>query len=101
MWGNTYKDNEDGVSTAIAFSAIGKETLQNSDLELKQYPFEIVAEGQMKAVAPYHKWYKAIIYSLRIDWTSIDEILIIRSALQKIIRKVNRIKNKIDSLRNK
>lgn len=48
LWGKTYKDNEDGVSTAIAFTEKGDELLHKCNCTLVEYPFEVVAEGQMK-----------------------------------------------------
>lgn len=48
LWGKTYKDNEDGVSAAIAFTEKGDEVLKQCNCTLVEHPFEIVAEGQMK-----------------------------------------------------
>lgn len=48
MWGNTYKNNYKGVTAAISFTDKGDEILTNSNCRLIEYPFEIVAEGQMK-----------------------------------------------------
>lgn len=48
LWGQTYQDNEDGVSAAIAFTPKGLSVLQSCNCEFTEHPFEIVAEGQMK-----------------------------------------------------
>lgn len=48
LWGDTYKDNEEGVSAAIAFTPKGEEWLRRTDCTLVEHPFETVAEGQMK-----------------------------------------------------
>ena len=48
LWGKTYQDNEDGVSAAIAFTEQGNEVLKNSNIELVDHSFELVAEGQIK-----------------------------------------------------
>lgn len=48
LWGKTYKDNEDGVSAAIAFTEKGNELLKECNCELLEHPFELVSEGQMK-----------------------------------------------------
>lgn len=48
LWGDTYKDNEEGVSAAVAFTSKGDEWLRRTNCILVEYPFEIVAEGQMK-----------------------------------------------------
>lgn len=51
LWGKTYKDNEEGVSAAIAFTEKGQEILNRCGCVLVSHPFELVAEGQMP-VAP-------------------------------------------------
>lgn len=48
LWGKTYANNEDGVSALVAFTERGNTLIQQMDCELKEHPFEIVAEGQMK-----------------------------------------------------
>ena len=48
FWGNTYAKNEDGVSAVVAFTDKGDELLKSLDCTLQSFPFEIVAEGQMK-----------------------------------------------------
>ena len=47
-WGNHYKDDEQGVSAAIAFTEKGNELLQRCNCQLAELPFDVVAEGQMK-----------------------------------------------------
>lgn len=47
-WGNTYKNDDKGVSVAIAFTKRGYELLKRSNCELKEHPFNVIAEGQMK-----------------------------------------------------
>ena len=49
LWGNTYKENEDGVSALIAFTEKGKDLIGNlKNVTLVEHPFNVVAEGQMK-----------------------------------------------------
>ena len=49
LWGETYKDNNDGVSALITFTQKGKEVVEQlKDITLVEHPFDIVAEGQMK-----------------------------------------------------
>lgn len=49
LWGNTYKDNDKGVSALITFTEKGKEVVkQLKNVTLVEHPFEVVAEGQMK-----------------------------------------------------
>lgn len=48
FWGNTYKDNEDGVSAAIAFTSIGRKVLEETNCHLEKHTFDVAAEGQLK-----------------------------------------------------
>ena len=48
LWGNTYQNNEDGVSAAIAFTDKGNEVLHQCNCTLVEHPFEVVAEGQQR-----------------------------------------------------
>ena len=54
FWGNTYAKDEDGVSAVVAFTDKGDELLKSLDCTLQSFPFEIVAEGQMKKNAGRH-----------------------------------------------
>lgn len=49
LWGDTYKDNEEGVSALVAFTEKGRGLISElQGVTLIEHPFEIVAEGQMK-----------------------------------------------------
>lgn len=49
FWGNTYKDNEDGVSALVSFTKQGNEVVKSlNNVTLIEHPFEVAAEGQMK-----------------------------------------------------
>ena len=49
LWGNTYKDNDQGVSALIAFTEKGKSVVKSlGNITLVKHPFEVVTEGQMK-----------------------------------------------------
>ena len=48
LWGETYKDDEDGVSCAIAFTEKGEQVLRKVNCDLTPHPFEVVAEGQLR-----------------------------------------------------
>lgn len=54
FWGSTYAKDEDGVSSVIAFTEKGNETLKELDCTFEEHPFEVVAEGQMKKNAGRH-----------------------------------------------
>lgn len=49
LWGDTYKENEEGVSALIAYTVKGKAIIEGlNNVTLVEHPFETVAEGQMK-----------------------------------------------------
>ena len=49
LWGNTYKDDQKGVSALISFTEKGREIVEGlTNVTLVEHPFEVVAEGQMK-----------------------------------------------------
>lgn len=49
LWGETYKDNEDGVSALISFTDKGSEIIKSiRGCTVIEHPFDVVAEGQMK-----------------------------------------------------
>lgn len=56
FWGNTYKFNDEGVCSVIAFTAKGDKILKMANVELYEHSFEFVAEGQMKS-NPNKPWY--------------------------------------------
>ena len=104
-WGNTYLNNEDGVSTAIAFTAKGDEILHGCNCELIEHPFSIVAEGQMKAAPKPKKWFVKIQYALNDPLIPIETVYNIyikhhnqdkwkqhilnpRQSIKKIIKKI-------------
>lgn len=90
-WGTIYKDNEDGVSVAIALTEKGDKILKECNCTLIEHPFEIIVEGQMKTrsiEAPLRKW---VIYALR-KKTSLTGVKVIL-LFSKIISKIKRIVN--------
>lgn len=49
LWGDTYKNNDKGVSALITFTQKGKDVVEHlNNVTLIEHPFEVVAEGQMK-----------------------------------------------------
>ena len=90
LWGNTYKDNKDGVSCAVAFTAKGYETLKASNCELVKHAFDVVAEGQMKFMPKDYRSYHIFRFFLRMSSLNISKIVLIFKALTKIH---NRIKS--------
>lgn len=97
LWGNKYKNNEAGVSVALAFTPRGKQVL--SDLQnlctLVSEPLEVSTEGQMKHCAPMPAIRDKVIGQLR-SQKSLKEIksgLIFRYNLRFLPgRIINKIK---------
>ena len=49
LWGETYKDNEEGISALVAFTGKGRALIgELQGVTLIEHPFDIVAESQMK-----------------------------------------------------
>lgn len=49
LWGQTYKDDDKGVSAVLTLTKRGKQLFESSNCFLVSHPMAIVAEGQMKA----------------------------------------------------
>ena len=60
-WGSHYKDDEKGVSAAIAFTEKDDELLQRCNCELEVLQFDVVAEGQMKKWVSYPQMLRALL----------------------------------------
>lgn len=72
LWGKTYKDNEDGVSAAIAFTDKGNEVLHQCNCTLVEHPFEVVAEGQQRNSAKRNVIQRKIMNRLKDGKISLD-----------------------------
>lgn len=72
LWGKTYKDNEDGVSAAIAFTSKGDEVLHKCNCTLVEHPFELVAEGQQRNSAKRNAIQHKIMNGLKDSKISLD-----------------------------
>lgn len=49
LWGNTYKNDQKGVSALVAFTEKGHKIIDGlKNVTLIEHPFNVVAEGQMK-----------------------------------------------------
>lgn len=88
MWGNTYKDNEEGVTACAAFTQRGVYVLKQCNCELVPFSFEQVAEGQIKEPIRYPGIGWNIIIALsKIDALSMKYLVL----SSRIIGKINRI----------
>lgn len=90
LWGETYKNNEKGVSSVIVFSEQGYDILKHTNAELKEHPFELVAEGQMKKMPPKTKLYKQLMKALKLPNSSIRYVyyILMRYKILNFIKKI-------------
>jgi len=92
LWGNTYKDDEKGVSALIAFTEKGRTFAESlKGVTLVEHPFEVVAEGQMKENA-HHKEMKPIVMALLRNGISLTNPLFkVTMFGQRVISKLKNI----------
>ena len=91
MWGNTYKDNEKGVTACVSFTQRGADILRQCNCDLVEYPFEQVAEGQIKKPIPYPLFgWKLINVMSKSRLVSMSALVLV----SKIVGKANRILRK-------
>lgn len=100
LWGKTYKDNEDGVSAAIAFTDKGNEVLHQCNCTLVEHPFEVVAEGQMKTSPVKNRLYNHVSSALKDNRKNIVKIYGILQHYRKRQRWIHRLKNPFITLIN-
>lgn len=95
LWGNTYKNNTEGVSAVSIFTEKGHEILNQCNITLKQHSFEIIAEGQMKTMPQQLRIYHKTMNLLRDEKTSLPEIMQKLSIDLLIIKSLNKLKHPI------
>lgn len=89
LWGNTYKDNDKGVSALITFTQKGKEVVEQlKNVTLVEHPFEVAAEGQMK-----HNVQKAPTYFIVMSF--LKSKFGLDSTMWKVLHFTNRVCKKI------
>ena len=66
LWGETYKENQKGVSALITFTERGKLIVENlKNVTIIETPFEVVSEGQMKSNAKAKELAPVFLYALK------------------------------------
>lgn len=92
LWGNTYKDDQKGVSALISFTSKGNDLVKSlENVTLIEHPFDIVAEGQMKENAKQRELAPVFRYMLRNEWR-IDGLLFQSLYLiQRIVGKIHKL----------
>lgn len=92
LWGNTFQSDEKGVSAVVAFTSKGIDILRQLDsCVLNEYPFETVAEGQMKDSPQEPPCRDRLFEVLRDKRTSLDQAYAIIEKHLKRLRWKNRL----------
>lgn len=66
LWGETYRDDEKGVSALVSFTDKGNLTIEElKGVTLIRHSYDIVSEGQMKHNAKASRQYKMVMWLLR------------------------------------
>lgn len=99
-WGSHYKDDEKGVSAAIAFTEKGDELLQRCNCQLEELPFDVVAEWQMKTNPRRESLYNDIMQDLKDPMTPIDVSFARVMTVIKRKKWMDRFRNPFRSIKN-
>lgn len=73
-WTPVFDDNDDGVSVVVAFTEKGLALLNKSNISKRVYPFDVVADRQMKKNASRPVFYNRIMKILKDDSCSIEVV---------------------------
>lgn len=87
MWGGTYHNDEKGVTACVAFTQKGVDALKETTCEYHEFPFDTVAEGQVKEAMKYPFGWKLIINMSKSDRISMKLLVL----ANRIVGKLNRI----------
>lgn len=92
LWGETYKEDQKGVSALVAFTDKGRKIIEGlQDVTLIEHPFEVVAEGQMKKNAHHKELTPIIMYLLSHNYPITSKVFKATMLLQRVISKMKRI----------
>lgn len=92
LWGETYQDDQKGVSALVAITKKGREIIEGlKGVRLIEHPFEIVAEGQMKKNAHQKEMTKVVMYLLRNNISLESPLFKMTLLIQRVISKLKRI----------
>lgn len=75
-WGSIYKNDQQGVTAAIAFTAKGIEILKRTNCELIKHTFDEIAEGQVKHKLSPAPQYNMVMKNLRNQHMTIEDVYI-------------------------
>ena len=101
LWGDTYKNNKDGVSAVVAFTEKGNAVLQSTNVTLVKHPFQVVAEGQMKKRAKESIFAPFVRYLLKTQIQINSPIIKLMIKIQKVNKMVLRQYKRCLGLQNR
>ena len=89
LWGDTYKNDEKGVSALVAFTEEGIKVIEKMEgVTLKSHPFEVVAEGQMRKNAAPKECHPLVMFLLKHEIPLSSGLYRFAFSLQSIINKI-------------
>lgn len=92
LWGETYKNDQKGVSALVAFTDRGRDIIENlQNVTLIEHPFDVVAEGQMKKNAHHKEVSFVIMYLLRHDYPITSAVFKFTMFCQRVISKLKKM----------
>lgn len=92
LWGNTYRDDEAGVSAVVAFTKKGRSIIEElENVTLVDHPFEVVAEGQMRSNVRHKETTRFVMFLLRHGYSLNGIPFKATMFAQKIVSKLKRI----------
>lgn len=92
LWGDTYKNDKNGVSALIAFTEKGRSLIESmKNVTLVEHPFDVVAEGQMKKNAKRRETYYLVMYMLKHGYSLNGFPFKFTFFIQRVISKIKSI----------
>lgn len=87
MWGDTMAADEKGVTACIAMTEKGRQVLAATNCEFSEYPFDVVAEGQIRQPMRYPLGWPLVIALAKSPRVSMRNLVL----ANRIVGKINRI----------
>lgn len=92
LWGETYKNDQKGVSALVAFTDRGRDIIENlQNVTLIEHPFDVVAEGQMKKNAHHKEVSFVIMYLLSHGYPITSAVFKFTMFCQRVISKLKKM----------
>lgn len=92
LWGETYKNDQKGVSALAAFTDRGRDIIENlQNVTLIEHPFDVVAEGQMKKNAHHKEVSFIIMYLLSHGYPITSAVFKFTMFCQRVISKLKKM----------